>query len=182
VLDAGVALLEEGGYEALTIGAVCERAGTTPPSIYARAGSKEGLLLAVYEHAMARITRYGIEPDDPAWTGLTAAQTAERGVESLCRTWLANAKLLRPIVHRAGHDSEIFDRGSHASRAEAAAFRTVIARTGVDPARADACFRLVYAALVQRVTYGEGFESDMPLGEEAFVATLKEVVRRYLDR
>src|SRR5919205_297042 len=34
VLDAGVELLQEGGYEAVTIGALCERASATPPSIY----------------------------------------------------------------------------------------------------------------------------------------------------
>src|SRR3954469_18447828 len=37
VLDAGVTLLEEGGYEAFTIPAICERAQVAVSAIYARA-------------------------------------------------------------------------------------------------------------------------------------------------
>jgi AcrR family transcriptional regulator len=179
VLDAGVELLAEGGYEALTIGALCERASATPPSIYARAGSKDGLLLAVYEHAMAQITRTAIHPDDGTWDGLSAQATVTRAVAALCRTWLDNADVLRPIVHRAAHDPEVFRRGSQASREEARAFRTVLERAGIAPADADACFRVVYAALVQRVMYGEGFESDLPLPDAALVETLVSVAARF---
>jgi AcrR family transcriptional regulator len=180
VLDAGVALLAEGGYEALTIGAVCERASATPPSVYARAGNKDGLLLAVYTHAMAQITRTAIHPDDGSWDGLSAPATVARAVEALGQTWLDNAALLRPIVHRAAHDAEIFRRGSQASREEAHAFRTVLQRAGVAAPEADACFRVVYAALVQRVMYGEGFESDVPLPDAALVETLVSVATRFV--
>jgi len=131
VLDAGVELLAEGGYEALTIGALCERASATPPSIYARAGNKDGLLLAVYEHAMAQITRTAIHPDDGTWDGLSVQAAVTRAVEALCRTWLDNAAVMRPIVHRAAHDPEIFRRGSQASREEARAFRTVLEGAGI---------------------------------------------------
>src|SRR3954447_25170419 len=55
VLDAGVAILEDGGYEAFTIAAVCERARVAPPAIYARTASKDALFLAVYEHGIARL-------------------------------------------------------------------------------------------------------------------------------
>ncbi len=180
VLDAGVDLLEESGYDGLTIGALCERAGATPPSIYARAGNKEGLLLAVYEHAMTRITTYAIHPDDPSWSGMEARDVVVAAIDSLARTWLGNAGLLRPIVHRAAHDPEIFRRGSQASRQEAAAFRAVLAHAGVAERDADAVFRLAYAALVQRVMYGEGFESDLGFEDDALVDTLRSMALRFL--
>lgn len=181
VLDAGVALLQEGGYEALTIGALCERASVTPPSIYARAGNKDGVLLAIYEHAMTQITQYAIHPDDPSWDELAPDEVVRRAVDSLCRTWLGNAALLRPIVHRAGHDPEIFRRGAEASRGEAAAFRAVLEHAGIAAVDADTCFRVVYAALVQRVMYGADFESDMPLTDEALVEMLVTVATRYVS-
>ena len=53
VLDAGVAILEDGGYDAFTIAAVCERASVAPTAIYARTTSKDALFLAVYEHGIA---------------------------------------------------------------------------------------------------------------------------------
>ena len=55
VLDAGVALVEEGGYEAFTIAAVCERAQAAPRALYDRTTSKDALFLAVYEHGMSPI-------------------------------------------------------------------------------------------------------------------------------
>src|SRR4051812_30906730 len=165
VLDAGLELLEERGYSALTVEALCARAGATPPSVYARAGNKEGLLLAIYEHAMERIDATSIDPDDPAWDALSAEALVRRAVEEVCRGWLDNAGLLRPIVHRAAHDPEIFRRGSEESRELAAAFRAVLARVGAGRRDADICFRVVYAAMVQRVMYGEGFESAERLSD-----------------
>ena len=55
MLDAGVALIEHGGYEALTIAAVCERAEVPPRLIYERVANKDALFLAVYEHGMERV-------------------------------------------------------------------------------------------------------------------------------
>jgi AcrR family transcriptional regulator len=182
VLDAGVQLLQEGGYEAITIDALCRRASATPPSIYARAGNKDGLLLAIYDHAMVQITTSAIDPDDPTWRDLPAADVVRRAVAALCRTWLENASLLRPIVHRAGRDAEVFRRGSQASRDEARRFRAVLMHAGATESAADAVFRLTYAALVQRVMYGEGFESDAPLGEDALVELLTDVALRQLDQ
>ena len=180
VLDAGLALLEEGGYAALTVDAICARAGATPPSIYARAGSKDGLLLAIYEHAMARINASELDPDD-AWAQLGAEDQVRRAVSGVCRSWLDHAGLLRPIVHRAAHDPEIFRRGSEASRELAARYHAVLARAGFGERDADATFRLVYAALVQRVMYGADFESDVPLSDRMFTRMLGDAAVRYLQ-
>src|SRR3954462_3508414 len=94
VLDAGLELLEEGGYEALTLDALCERAGTSPPSGYARAGNKERLLLAIYEHAIERIDASTIAPEDPSWQGLAPDAVVRHAVDAVCRGWLENAGLL----------------------------------------------------------------------------------------
>ena len=55
VLDAGVELLEEGGYPAFTIAAVCDRAQVAPRALYTRVDTKDALFLAVYEHGIARV-------------------------------------------------------------------------------------------------------------------------------
>src|SRR3546814_15039022 len=87
ILDAGVALLEEGGYDAFTIPALCDRAGVPPRALYARTDSKDALFLAVYEHGIARVT------SDPEvfgatehWDGPDDAKTGRAsGRESVCR-------------------------------------------------------------------------------------------------
>ena len=174
-------LLEEGGYGALTVEAVCARAGATPPSIYARAGNKEGLLLAVYEHAMQRIDASGFNVEDPTWDTMEPGAIVRAAVDVVCRGWLEHAGLLRPTVHRAAHDQEIFQRGSKASRRLATDFGAVLAKAGTDRRDADRVFRLVYAALVQRVMYGERFESDVPLSDHDFKEMLRRMAVRFLD-
>jgi AcrR family transcriptional regulator len=178
VLDAGVALLEDGGYGALTIAALCERAAVTPPTIYARAGSKEQLLLAVYERAMERVTADdALDPADPRWAAMAPTERVRAAVGAVARVWLRHARLLRAIVHRAATDEEVFRRGAVASRDVAARFRAIVPAAERE---ADACFRVVYAALVQRVVYGPGFESDVRWDEDGFTTMLGDVAVRYL--
>lgn len=181
VLDASLELLQEGGYAALTVDGICARSGTTPPSVYARAGNKEGLLLAIYEHAMARIGATGFDVSDPEWDRLTAAALVRRAVDVVRGSWEDNAAVLRPIVHRAAHDPEIFRRGSRNSHELAADYRAVLAKAGIGERDADATFRLVYAALVERVMYGEGFESSVDLSDRAFRRMLGDAAVRYLQ-
>lgn len=180
VLDAGLELLEEGCYATLTIDAICARAGTTPPSVYARAGNKDGLLSAIYDHAMQRIDAASIDPADPSWRELDPEATVRRAVGAMCDAWLRNAGLLRPIVHRAAQDPEVFRRGSAESRRSADDYRAVLSRVGISRRDADATFRMTYAALVQRVMYGGQFESSVPLGERSFRAMLADAAVRYL--
>jgi AcrR family transcriptional regulator len=188
VLEEGVALLEEeAGYAGLTIAALCERAGVTPPTIYARAGSKDGLLLAVYDRAMTHIDAVdGLDPQDPRWSGMDDDALVRGAVDDVARPWLARTALLRAIVHRAAVDPEIWRRGSVASRELGERFRRVVSRdgtrAGVEQQRADGAFRLVYAALVQRVMYGPQFESDVPLDDAAFLQMLGDVAVAYVNR
>ena len=84
VLDAGVILLEEAGYEGFTIAAVCERAQVPPRAVYDRAPSKDALFLAVYERGMARLKAdHGIFGDPAHWLGLDADDLIEAAVREL---------------------------------------------------------------------------------------------------
>jgi len=80
IVDATVALLEEGGYGGLTLTAVAERAGTTTAAIYRRWGSKAELVTqAVFRTA---------GDDVVADTGDLAADLATMvrwSVDKLCR-------------------------------------------------------------------------------------------------
>ena len=72
VLDAGVAILEDGGYDAFTIAAVCERAAVAPTAIYARTDQQgravPGRLRARHRAAAGRAGRSS--PTPQRWTGL----------------------------------------------------------------------------------------------------------------
>src|SRR3954463_8568552 len=84
VLDAGVAVLEDGGYDAFTIAAVCERAQVAPTAIYARTSSKDALFLAVYEHGIARLrAEQAVFADESRWTGLAPDALVREAVNEM---------------------------------------------------------------------------------------------------
>jgi AcrR family transcriptional regulator len=168
ILDAGVALLEDEGFEGFTIAALCRRADVTPPAVYARAPDKDALLLAIYDHAVARID---------AGFGLDDATDVRTAVRAVAAGFLGNARLLRSIIHRAAVDPEIFRRGSAATTELGRRFRRVV---GGDERAADACFRVAQAAIARRVVYGPQFESDIELPDEAFVEMLGDMCEAYL--
>src|SRR5690606_24768327 len=84
VLDAGVTLLEEGGYDAFTIAAVCERARVPPRALYERVDTKDGLFMAVYEHKLSEIRADQEEMFAAAATpGAPDREVVERAVRAL---------------------------------------------------------------------------------------------------
>src|SRR3954468_7418885 len=84
VLDAGVAILEDGGYDEFTIAAVCRRAAVAPTAIYARTTSKDALFLAVYEHGIAgMVAEQEVFADDDHWAELPPAELIRTAVAEL---------------------------------------------------------------------------------------------------
>ena len=188
VLDAGVALLEEGGYEAFTIAAVCDRAQVAPRAIYARTDSKDALFLAVYEHGMARVRAYqSIFTDTARWQGLSPDRLVEQAVRELAGIFFRHAALLRSTILISGAHPEVHRRGVAYSGEIGRLFSGVLlgAREHMDhddpEAAARAAFTTVFSTLVVRVAYGPaiaGGETD----DESFIAYLSGMVRRYLLR
>ena len=188
VLDAGVAILEESGYEAFTIAAVCDRAGVAPPSIYARTTSKDALFLAVYEHGIARL-RAGQEvfADDARWTGLGPAEVVRSAVAEMAGISLGNQRFLGAVVLISGGHPEVRSRGSRYAEELGAGFAAVVllraadAIAHTDPERAvRACFGTVFAAVMFRTAYGGGFATSSPVDDDRFVRDLGEMAARYL--
>jgi AcrR family transcriptional regulator len=168
ILDAGVDILEERGHESFTIAAICERAGVTPPSLYARAPDKPTLLRAIHEHAVTRVN---------ADLALPADLAPGAAVATIARAFLANRRLLRAIIRHAGVEPTFFDSGSASIIELGRGFRRAV---GGSEQRADACFRIVIGALTHRVVEGEQFTSDLPQSDDEFVASLCEMSVRYL--
>jgi AcrR family transcriptional regulator len=187
VLDAGVALLEEGGYDAFTIAAVCERAHVAPTALYARTTSKEALFLAVYEHGIARLREdQAVFADEERWAGLSAAGLVRAAVAEMAGITVRHERFLRAVVLISAAHPEVRRRGSRYSQELGDAFAGVLLRaagavTHPDPrAAVRSCFGTVFAASIIRVAYGPGFATPAPVDDEAFVADLGETAVRYL--
>lgn len=188
VLDAGVAILEDGGVDAFTIAEVCRRAAVAPPAIYARTTSKEALFLAVYEHGIARLR--SDEPLAGAVTGGPAdpAALVRDVVAGAVRLMLRHRRFLGAVVLISASHAEVRRRGSAYSRDLGQQFADALTpvrghMTHPDPGSAiDACFDLIFAAAIIRVAYGAGFASRREVGDDTFVGELCEVAVGYLLR
>ena len=187
VLDAGVAILEESGYPAFTIAAICTRAKVAPPAIYARTPSKDALFLAVYEHGIERLRRDQTAfADDPRWDRLAPADLVRAAAEQMVAIPLRHRRFLGPVVLLSADHAEVRRRGSMYIEELGEQFARVVlrARDAVlhadPPAAVRACFGTLFAAAVIRVAYGAGFATSAPVDDDTFVADLGETAVRYL--
>ena len=187
VLDAGVAILEDGGYDAFTIAAVCERASVAPTAIYARTTSKDALFLAVYEHGIADMrTEQEVFGNADRWAGLAPAELVRSAVAEMVGISLRHQRFLGAIVLISAAHEEVARRGSRYAQDLADGFTRVVLRavdavTHADPeAAVRACFGTVFATTIIRVAYGPAFATSSPVGDGTFVANLGETAVRYL--
>jgi AcrR family transcriptional regulator len=187
VLDAGVAILEEGGYDAFTIAAVCERARVAPPAIYARTASKDALFLAVYEHGIARLRAdQEVFADTARWADLGPADLIRAAVAEMVGIPLRHQPLLRAVVLISAAHPEVQRRGSRYSRELGDEFGRVLLRladviTHGEPEQAiRSCFEVAFSASIIRVAYGPGFASSSPIDDARFIGDLGAMAVRYL--
>lgn len=187
VLDAGVEILEEGGYEAFTIAAVCERASVAPRALYERVDTKDALFLAVYDHGMAAVVADHVRFDDSAaWRRLAPAEAVDRAVRELVGIFRRHAALMRSVVLISGVHPEVNRRGGAHVRDLGDRFAARLIEAGAGgpgPAgeqRIRAAFEVVFSALVVRTAYGAGF-SGGPASERTFVDSLRAMIGGFLD-
>lgn len=187
VLQAGAELLLDVGYERFTLQEVSRRSGVSIGSIYARAPSKEALILAIYDREMARVSAANERLRETAqFDGLEARELIMALVELMARSTLEHADILRVFMYRALVDPEIWRRGSDRSSELSRAFEGALLVhknefTHPDPELAiDVAFRFVYNTLVRRVSHGENFESQRPLSDEDLIRELGEATADYL--
>lgn len=187
ILDAGVALLEDGGYDAFTVPALCDRAGVPPRALYARTDSKDALFLAVYEHGIARvIADQEVFADATRWDGLDDATRIGQAVAVVSAIFDRHRLFLRAIVLLSSRHPEVARRGAARRRELCDLFTSVLAPTDArsphpDPLAARRfAFTLAFSALVVRTAYGEEFgavQDDAAL-TDALTRYLLEVARR----
>jgi AcrR family transcriptional regulator len=187
VLDAGVAILEDGGYDAFTIAAVCERAAVAPTAIYARTTSKDALFLAVYEHGIAEVvSEQEVFADGDRWAGLSPAELIRTAVAEMVGISLRHQRFLGSIVLISAAHEEVARRGSRYAEHLGDGFTQVVLgagdaiRHGDPEAAVRACFGTVFATTIIRVAYGPAFATSSPVDDNTFTANLGETAARYL--
>jgi AcrR family transcriptional regulator len=189
VLEAATELLQELGYDEMRVAEVAERANIGTASIYARVGSKHGLLLAVQARMVEQLDAEAIELLGPlrAFDGTFDALVLA-AVSVVGELFQRHATLLRVFMVRADIDPTVTAHGSDSTLRLSDGFEQVLlARRGQishpHPETAvDVCFRMVYDTLARRVMRGPRFESRRDLPWDQLVAELAVASAAYLAR
>lgn len=185
ILDTGVRLLEENGYEGFTIAALCARAEVPPRALYARVATKDALFLAVYERGMSRVLAgHEVFAEADRWDFDDDQRRVEQAVRCLVQIFIDNAAFLRAVVLISGAHSEVRRRGEAYRNAISELFTAVLAPLDVNaghdnPARErEFCFSLIFSAMVLRTAYGPSF--GLTGDNEILIQELVTMAQRYL--
>lgn len=171
ILDVGTRLLEEHGFEALTITAVCREARVSPPTIYARVDGLDGLFWAIYDRGMTSVL--ATQAADLRRAAQTVAGSPERVVavvEAGCATFIEHERFLRPVIRFASSNETLLARGAISSQALVDEMTSLLTHASNDGAEAVA--RMIYAECVFRVMYGDHFLSQSPESADQFRSRL----------
>ncbi|MFE3032315.1 TetR/AcrR family transcriptional regulator [Streptomyces canus] len=184
ILEAGTALLEEGGTEALTVAAVAARAGVAVGSVYRRFGDKDRLIAALQHDMIEQFNADIVRRFAPLSTEPTALVAS--AVTGLTETYQAHERLMRVFLAAGATDPAVARVGSEAAIDADRAFRRFLEPIvpvidASDPERRlDVVYRLIYGTCQNRVLYGDLFESDRPLTWRQLTEELVDVACRYL--
>lgn len=182
MLDAAESLFANGGPDALTVEAVIAEAGTSAGSFYARFGDRSGLLAALHERFLARLS----VATEAILAEAIAQPALDRAVRVVVTRSLAvahenHASLAFFVLHRSA-DERLRRQGVEANRGFAKAFSRVVAHHEAEvrhpkPAHAaDVAFRILFALLVQQVMFRPQDITGRPMADK----TLAEELTRSL--
>jgi AcrR family transcriptional regulator len=186
VLQAGLEVLQEQGFEGFTLQEVSRRADVSIGSIYARVASREALIMAIYERAMAWIEEQSQIELDAVREDLSPRERVETIVTDQANEILGHGDVLRVFMRQAPLNPEIWQRGAETSQQASKLFARAILEHRQDIAHpepelaVDIAWRMVYCVTTRRITHGPKFESLRAVSDKKLVRELARAVADYL--
>ncbi len=117
ILDVTEELLEEKPFEAISVGEIVRRAGTSVGAFYARFRDKDGLLPALYERYDRWVGERTREASDTRfWEGQALAEIVDRLVRELIAMFAHRRFLIRAMALHARQHPEKIDAATRARR------------------------------------------------------------------
>ena len=156
VLDAGMKLLVEGGWEAMTITAVCKAAKVTAPTIYARVDGLSGLFWAIYGRGMQSVLSTQNQYLEIARS--RPERTTERlsaVVDVVAKTFEEHREFLQPVIRYASINEDLLGQGADQSRELVQAMADLL--SGENRQSAFEVAQTLYTEAVFRAMYGGTF-------------------------
>jgi AcrR family transcriptional regulator len=166
ILAAATQLLQDRGYDGLTLNDVSRLSGVSIGAIYGRVTDKEGLVRAVQVRVMETLEREQRDIiEDPRWNGLGLKDLIPPLFDDLAEFLRRHAAILRAFMMRAAQDPVIASVGKRSAIALRDGVETLLLqRRGEirhpDPDRAAAaCFNAAYSTLTRYLGLGTELEA-----------------------
>lgn len=185
ILDAAYELLLEGGPEALTVGALADRAGVGVGSVYRRFGGKDRLLLVVQATFAESVRDEVTKRLDPtlAPPASEPRRLVTHAVEAIIDVIRPNAKLLGVFLRLGAGSREVHDIGFRAVTQSQGSFATLLDEIDVvhdDPGQAIAfAFQIVDSYISYQLLHARGDEADQ-IDWDHIAPQLARLVTNYL--
>ena len=162
MLDAAESLLDVGGPDALTVDAVVQAAHTSTGSFYARFGDRQGLLVALQDRFLERLTASLVRAFDASAADADLTRTIDRLVVDFLDAFRTNRQAFIAFMLINRSDPVMRERGSLASRAAGEAIAQLLEPfhceiVHPEPAlAADFVYRTLFALGTQTVMFDDG--------------------------
>jgi len=179
ILQAGLDILLEDGRNAVTIQAVCKRAGVSPTAIYARVDSIDSLFWALYDRGFEEVRRTYLAQFGAALA--TTPATPERiaaVVHGISTMFHENIAFLNPIISKAAVDPVLRARGTEDCRPLVRAMAGLLLVD--DEAAAYDTARMLMAEGTYRAFFGPDFLTAEPEALPDFESRLEAMARARL--
>jgi len=191
VMEAGMAVLVQEGWDGFTIAAACQRAGVTTGLVYRRFRNRDALLAALQDRWLSWLEAEQERTliADPGWAARSLPDIVRAAIDGLVAVPRAQEGPIRALSLHGTFDADGQARLVTAVRRWGAWFcaallmqRDAIAHP--DPERAaDFCFRFVIDAIIRRATLGDEFDTGHRFGGwDAFADELWSAACAYLLR
>jgi AcrR family transcriptional regulator len=191
VMQAGLDLLADEGWEGFTMAAACRRAGVSMAMMYRRFANRDAFLLALQDRWIAQLEDAQREflGQHVDWKALDFKAALRLAIDGIVDSIAAEERLLRTwATHEALNDDGLA-RLARLARRNATWFVTGLmhhrsAITHRDPQQAlEFCFRIVLDTSVRRANYGDEFATGTSVGDwRAFADRLEQVVTAFLTQ
>jgi AcrR family transcriptional regulator len=161
MLDAAESILDGGGPDALSVDAVVRAAVTSTGSFYARFGDRQGLLVALQDRFLERLTASLVRTFDTSTADGDLPQTIERLVVDFLDAFRTNRQAFVAFMLLNRSDPSMRDRGAQASRNAGTAIAQLLEPhrseiTHPNPAlAADIVYRTLFAMATQTVMFDD---------------------------
>lgn len=186
VLDSGVAIFTELGYEGFTIAEICRRASVAPRFVYDRVADKDALFMVVYLHALEPLRNADRDiTDAERWRGLSPEQLVRAAVHEVGLRFMLNHDLLRNVALLSSSNKEVARYGAQDKAEFGQYFAQML--TPITPLvthenaneAIEFCFDTVFSSWVARTAFGPEF-SHQKASDHEFDRDMGSLAVRYL--